>query len=111
MTKRKLRANEIALITWMIQDTVEGKKIIDGLKLLDVEEMDDGGMGSLRVVTKDKRKYSRDLGRKADSFDIDNVPILITVYLDTHGDFFELDVFKGDFSTLKKFPDPPTGTG
>ena len=108
MLKRKLKAEEIALITWMIKDTNEGTAIINKLDELTVEEMDDGGMGSLKVVvdSKDNRLYSRDLA-KADLFDIDGVPVFISVDLDKNGDFYQLDVFKGDFSPLKKFPSIP----
>lgn len=108
MLKRKLKADEIALITWMIKDTSEGVRIVNQLPNLIVEEMDDGGMGSLKVVVdgKDSRLYSRDLA-KADLFDIDGVPVFISVDLDTNGDFYQLDVFKGDFSPLKKFPSVP----
>lgn len=108
MLRRKLKADEIALITWMIKDANEGSAIIDKLNELTVEEMNDGGMGSLKVVVdgKDSRLYSKDLA-KADLFDIDGVPVFISIDLDTNGDFYQLDVFKGDFSPLKKFPSVP----
>jgi hypothetical protein len=108
MLRRKLKPEEVALITWMIKDTNEGSSIIDRLGESIVEEMEDGGMGSLKVSIdgKDDRLFSRELA-KADLFDIDQVPVFISVNLDNHGDFFELDVFKGDFSPLKKFPAVP----
>jgi len=104
---RKLKEDEIALINWMINDTEEGRIILNGLEELIVEEMNDGGMGSLRVKGNENRLFSRELGKQFDGFDIDNVPVFISVFLDTNGDFFELDVFKGDFSPLKRFPSPP----
>jgi len=108
MLRRKLKPEEIALITWMIKSTDEGPSIIDKLEKLIVEEMEDGGMGSLRVVVEgeDKRLFSRELA-KVDLFDLDQVPVFISVDLDTDGNFFELDVFKGDFNPLKKFPTVP----
>ena len=108
MLRRKLKNEEIDLITWMIRDTVEGPAIIDKLKELTVEEMNDGGMGSLKVVVdgNNHRLYSRDLA-KVDLFDIDKVPMFISVNLDTKGDFFELDVFKADSSPMKRFPSVP----
>lgn len=89
----------------MIKDTVEGPHIIEKLADINVEEMSDGGMGSLKVVVdgEDRRTYSKDLA-KVDLYDIDEVPIFISVNLDTDGNFFELDVFKADFSSLKRFP-------
>jgi hypothetical protein len=108
MLRRKLKVDEIALITWMVKDTPEGADIIKKLPDLIVEEMDDGGMGSLKVVVEglDERIYSRDLA-KADLFDTDMVPVFISIDLDTNGNFYELDVFKGDFSPLKKIPSVP----
>ncbi|HVW96457.1 MAG TPA: hypothetical protein VHA56_10865 [Mucilaginibacter sp.] len=103
---RKLTENEISIITWIIKDTEEGKSIINHLNEILVEEMDDGGMGSLRVFKSgnDDRSYSRELGEEFKGLDIDNVPVFISVLLDTDGNFFELDVFKADFSPLRKFP-------
>lgn len=104
MLKRKLKSEEVALITWMIKDTDEGPSIINRLEEFIVEEMEDGGMGSLWVVAggDDNRLFSRELA-KADLLDADQVPVYISVNLDTDGHFFELEVFKGDFSPLKKF--------
>jgi len=109
MIRRKLKEDEIALITWMIKGTIEGSNIINTLNKLIVEEMEDGGMGSLRVVVegKDDRLYGRDLA-KVDLFDADHVPVFISVVLDDKGSFFDLDVFKADFSPLKKFPSVPS---
>jgi len=108
MVRRKLRLEEVSLITRMIKNTDEGGCIISKLEDLIVEEMKDGGMGSLRVVIpgEDKRVYSRELA-KVDLFDVDQVPVFISINLDADGNFFELDVFKGDFSPLKKFPGIP----
>nr|WP_121273843.1 hypothetical protein [Pedobacter schmidteae] len=105
MMKRKLKQEEIDLITYMIKDTSEGQKIIDKLDSLIVEEMDDGGMGSLRVVVEgmDDRRTSGIL-KDIDLYDIDGVLLVISVILDTEDNLYELDIFKGDFSPLKKFP-------
>jgi hypothetical protein len=108
MVRRKLKPEEASLITWMIKNTDECEYISSTLEDLIVEEMKDGGMGSLRVVAdgEDDRIFSRELAT-VDLFDVDQVPVFISVYLDGAGKFFELDVFKGDFSPLKKFPSVP----
>ncbi|MBB5647909.1 DUF6984 family protein [Pedobacter cryoconitis] len=105
MIVRKLKDEEIALITWMIKDTIEGQDIINKLSDVNVKEMNDGGMGSLKVIVegKDDRAYSRVLA-EADFSDVDQVPVFISVILDSNGKLFELEVFKGDFSPLKRFP-------
>lgn len=108
MVRRRLKPEEISLIIWMIKDTDECEYISSTLEDLIVEEMKDGGMGSLRVVDdiEAERFFSRELAT-VDLFDVDQMPVFISVYLDGAGKFFELDVFKGDFSPLKKFPSIP----
>jgi len=102
---RSLNKDEIALISWMIKGKLRGQKIIDTLDKLLVEEMKDGGMGSLKVNIegKDDRIYSRELA-KADLFDIDGIPVFISINLDQNDDFYEFEVFKADFSKLQKIP-------
>jgi hypothetical protein len=70
--------------------------------------MNDGGMGSLEFLNKDRvgRKYGEAIAH-IQLLDIDGIPLLITVDLDNDGDIFELDVWKGDSSPLKQFPLPP----
>ncbi|MNK09254.1 hypothetical protein D3C87_272070 [compost metagenome] len=103
---RKLKEEEKALIKWMVKDTDKGDVIIKNLENYLVDEMDDGGMGSLHVVGNEDRIFGRELA-KGDFSDIDGMPVFISVDLDTNDDFYELDVFKADFSALKKFPDVP----
>lgn len=40
-----------------------------------------------------------------DSHDADGMYLLISVILDTDDNFYELDIFKGDFSPLIKLPE------
>jgi hypothetical protein len=42
-----------------------------------------------------------------DLYDIDGIPLFISLILGTDEELFELDVFKADFSPLKQFPVPP----
>jgi len=106
MTKRKLTQSEIDLISWMIKDKTEAQYIVPKLNTLMVEEMDDGGMGSLRVVSEENRVFLKDLA-EVELYDQDGVLLFISVYLDNNNDFFELDVWKADYSPLIKFPDSP----
>ena len=101
---RKLKEEEKTLISWLIKDADKGDVIIKNLDNYLMNEMDDGGMGSLQVVGSEDRIFGRELAT-GDFYDIDGVPVFISVDLDTNDDFYELDVFKGDFSSLKKFPD------
>lgn len=66
--------------------------------------MNDGGMGSLLFV---RSKPDRRLGEVVAEFqfkDEDNIPVLASLNLDEDGELFELDLFKADFSPLKRLP-------
>lgn len=104
--KRRLTSAEIKLISYLVRDTSEGAAIIASLEELFVEEMDDGGMGSLQVIVEgeDRRRYGGVLA-DMDSHDADGMYLLISVILDTDDNFYELDIFKGDFSPLIKLPE------
>lgn len=70
---------------------------IDPVKL-QVETMDDGGMGSLKIGA----NYSgRSYGSCASEYqftDSDNIAVSATLNLDKEGNLYELDIFKADFS-------------
>lgn len=104
--KRRLTAAEIKLISYLVRDTQEGARIIASLEGLFVEELDDGGMGSLQVILEgeDHRRYGGTLA-DMDSHDVDGMYLLISVIVDTDDNFYELDIFKGDFSPLIQIPD------
>ncbi len=104
--KRRLSSAEVKLISYLVRDTPEGARIIASLEDLFVEEMDDGGMGSLQVIVEgeDHRRYGGTVAHM-DSHDVDGMYLLISVIVDTDDNFYELDVFKGDFSPLIKIPD------
>jgi len=72
----------------------------DSLAAIEVEEMDDGGMGSLLFKSS---KLDRLLGKELASktfVDTDGVEVIVTLSLDNYGDLFELDVWKVDFSPV-----------
>lgn len=104
--KRRLTVAEINLISFLVRDTPEGEAIIATLEDLFVEEMDDGGMGSLQVIVEggDHRRSGGVLA-DMDAKDADGMYLLISVILDTDDNFYELDIFKGDFSPLIKLPE------
>jgi len=72
----------------------------DSLPAIEVEEMDDGGMGSLLFKS---GKLDRFLGKELASetfVDTDGVEVIVTLSLDNYGELFELDVWKVDFSPV-----------
>jgi len=74
-----------------------------------VSEMDDGGMGSLKVVRNgaDPRRFGCILG-EASARDSDGVPVFITVIADQFDKLYEIDIWKTDFSRLAAMPEPET---
>jgi hypothetical protein len=72
-----------------------------------VEEMTDGGMGSLRFESTSAGSLSRRIGEvfaQGEFNDEDGVPVSFTINLDSEGRLFELDLWRVDFEPLKRFP-------
>ena len=105
---RLLKKEEYDLIATLLKDKPNTKHIIKELPNLYVEEMNDGGMGSLRFLTKNgEKRIFGDQIAQIQLLDVDGIPLSITVNIDQEGDIFELDIWKVDFSPLKQFPLPP----
>ncbi len=102
---RNLRDNERNLIECLLNKS-ELSNI--NLENLQVEEMTDGGMGSLYFVNAEKNRNERRLGKRIcerQFSDSDSIPILVSVNVDEAGVLFELDIWKVDFSRVIKFPE------
>lgn len=72
-----------------------------------VEDMADGGMGSIRFarISGESRSLSKAIA-KAEYVDADGVLVSIVVNIDEQGDLYELDFWKVDFSPLREYPKP-----
>lgn len=95
------------MLTAMLRAHPQSNEIIASLPDLQVEDMSDGGMGSLRFVQADDRH--RRLGKKlveVEFNDADDVLVSAVINLDDLGRLFELDIWKVDFSPLKRYPSP-----
>lgn len=78
------------------------------LNVLEVQPMNDGGMGSLRLVIPDAGGISSAFGKQAAEVlfeDTDGVKVIASLNLDKGGVPFELDIWKTDFSPLLSVPD------
>jgi hypothetical protein len=72
-----------------------------------VQEMADGGMGSLYLVHPLKEHNKRHFGRRVAETqfaDSDGVQVIASLNVDKDGDLFELDIWKVDFSPLIRLP-------
>lgn len=104
-TVRSLTAEERALLTEMIANKPKAAHLLDSLPVALVEEMGDGGMGSLRFhATNDRPRCLGEQLAEREFVDIDGVPVIVAINLDDRGDLYEVDVWKVDFSPLKRFP-------
>jgi hypothetical protein len=72
--------------------------LLDELETLLVQDMNDGGMGSLRVWrgTHDQRLFGG-VAAEAEFNDADGTLVLASIYLDREGRLYELDMWKVDF--------------
>lgn len=93
----------------IIEDLIQKSDVSfseDYLNKILVCSMSDGGMGSLRIYPNGKaNNYT--FGREISSIqfrDQDDVDVIVSLYIDTSGDLFELDVWKTDYSPLIQFP-------
>jgi hypothetical protein len=80
----------------------------DWCEHVSVESMNDGGMGSLRLYLAGRERGTRaDPGERSVTVfkDTDGMEVWATIYVDTTGSPFELDVWKVDFSPLQHIPD------
>jgi hypothetical protein len=101
--KRKIRENEQNLILFLL------KKL--GLKLEnypineEVEEYEDGKMGSISMGNPELSPYDGDL-IQANYIDSDGINVVITLTKDTNNQLLDLDFWKVDFSKLITYPTP-----
>lgn len=65
------------------------------------------GMGGLYLYPNsdslDKRKFGKEVS-SLEFPDINGVPIIASLYIDTYGNLLELDIFKVDFTMMKEIP-------
>ena len=99
---RQLRSDEYELIRHML--IVSNSELINRLSRdLMVEDMADGGMGSIRFVHATSEKMKREVC-VAEALDKDGMLLSISINEDLAGRLMELDIWKVDFSPLMHFP-------
>jgi hypothetical protein len=76
---------------------------------LKVEELADGGMGSIRFIHPESTYEQRSLGQsvvEGEFQDADGVVVSMAINVDKQNKLYELDLWKVDFSPLRRYPDP-----
>ena len=71
-----------------------------------VEDMNDGGMGSVRFVSSGSERHLGEAIAEAEYTDDDGVVVSIALNTDTSGRLYEVDFWKVDFSPLRRYPSP-----
>ena len=99
--------DEIRLLTFLIDGCDQAIFPDDWSAQLVVADMDDGGMGSLRLSCREYETIPRVFGECASVCqfsDEDGIRVVASLYLDRHLGLFELDIWKTDFSPLRWIP-------
>lgn len=99
------RAEEETLIRAMLSAQKDCATLMLQLDAAMVEDMLDGGMGSLSFSSDEMRSLGAAVA-EADYIDADGVPVSIVVNVDQNGRLFELDIWKVNFLPLKCYPLP-----
>ena len=103
---RPLSSHERMVIKKMVSATDRADYFIEKIPFYRVENMNDGGMGSLKFINADGKECL--VGENlivASFFDTDGVLVYVFIDLDERGEISELDVWKTDFSPLNSYPE------
>jgi hypothetical protein len=106
MAMRQLRREERKVIQKMLEMVPAHARPSFSLEA-PVDEMDDGGMGSLRFTSESRR--SRKMGCElltCEYIDEDQIPVLMSINLDEECQLFELDIWKVNYQPLIRYPRP-----
>ena len=106
MEKRQLTEAEIKLIERLLKDKPEAEKLLPQLRTVLVEELPDGGMGSLRFTGNNtaERKLGKEIAAEI-GHDVDKVPITVSLRIDNFGELYELDFWKVNFAPIQQLPE------
>jgi hypothetical protein len=102
---RMLRDDEKALLMALLSTHPDFRRFEMTIATGKVSDMLDGSMGSVRFVAPDERSLGVTLV-EADYVDSDGVHVSIAINTDDHGELYEVDFWKTDFSPLKQYPRP-----
>lgn len=102
---RYLRPAEQELLEVMLTASGAKPTIRIPLPSARVEDMNDGGMGSIRFLPSTNLAIrTAKVIAKGQYIDEDGVLVSIVINADQNGELFEVDFWKVDFSPLKRYP-------
>jgi len=107
---RRLRDPERALVRRLLdQQASDNSALLSRLDSLDVQEMPDGGMGSLYFPWPGKDARARHFGRRIAQLqfdDADGILVVASLNVDHDGDLYELDIWRVDFRPVIRLSPP-----
>lgn len=107
MYLRRPNKSELGLLTSLVNRAPSLHLPPDWRESILVHSMQDGGMGSLKLKPRGATSY-RKFGGTVSSIefdDVDGVRVSAALNVDQNGDLFELDIWKSDFTPLRRLPD------
>ncbi|PJZ75674.1 DUF6984 family protein [Leptospira neocaledonica] len=102
---RQINSAEERLLVFLLKKSNLSKYVDLDASKLKVQEMDDGGMGSLFFLANNEGRRMNKSIASLSFYDIDGIEVSVTLNIDQYGDLYELDLWKVDFSKLKKIPE------
>jgi hypothetical protein len=105
---RRIRQSEYELLESLLNQADMAASSVGLSRDLLVEELNDGGMGSLRFHGVDKadcRRFGSAI-LEGEYYDSDGTLASVAVNIDEQGKLYELDIWKIDFSPTQRFPQP-----
>ncbi len=106
MKRRKINSYEIKIVEKIAKDAKFS--LSKDFPNFEVIELEDGSMGSIAFIRNDKLYEERKLGGvigKFDYRDSDGIDILMTLFKDSDGFLYELDVWKGSLEPRISYPE------
>ena len=98
---------ELGLLTFLIEHAENCSLGKDWPAELMVAEMEDGGMGSLRLYPEGRYANARIFGNRISDCrfkDEDGMEVIASLNLDQNGNLYELDIWKTNFEKLMRIP-------
>lgn len=108
MALRNATPDEMRLLSFLVHDAkgIAGSPS-DLLAQMKVADMDDGGMGSLRLVPEGDDPNDSMFGKQVSACqftDLDGVEVIASLNIDRKGHLYELDIWKTNYGTLIGIP-------
>jgi len=109
MAMRTISSKEYDLLVDLFAKACVSQRSVSLSPDLLVEELHDGGMGSLKFHHGIAPEENRRLGTtiiEGQFYDYDGTLVSLAVNVDDQGRLYEMDLWKVDFSPTRKFPEP-----